>query len=51
MRGIGKADRGCLHAAAVSRYDALKRGINGASETVVIAVSFFTDSCLATRVE
>lgn len=40
MCGIGKTDLGCLHAAAVSRYDALKRGINGASETVVIDVSF-----------
>jgi hypothetical protein len=49
MRGIGKADRGYLHASAVSRYDALKRGINGASETVVIDVSFFTGSCLAIR--
>ena len=48
-RGISKADRGCLHAAAVSRYDGLKRGINGASETVVIDVSFFTGSCLAIR--
>jgi hypothetical protein len=35
MRGIGKVDRGCLHA-VVSRYDALKRGINGAHETVAI---------------
>jgi hypothetical protein len=47
MHGCGKADQGCLHAAAVSRYDALKRGINGASETVVIDVSFFIDRCLA----
>jgi hypothetical protein len=39
----------CVVAAAISRYDALKRGINGASETVVIDVSFFTGSCLAVR--
>jgi hypothetical protein len=37
--------RSGAHAAAVSRYDALKRGINGASETVVIDVSIFTGSC------
>ena len=51
MRGIGKVDREFQHAAAVSRYDALKRGINGASETVdvVTDVSFFIGGCLAVR--
>lgn len=35
---------------AVSRYDdALKRGVNGASEIVVIDESFFTGSCLPIR--
>lgn len=41
MRGIGTADRRYVHAATVSCYDALKRGINGASETVVLGVSLF----------
>lgn len=45
----GKVDRGCLHAALVSRYAVLKRGMKMASETVVIDISFFTGICLAIR--
>jgi hypothetical protein len=49
MRGIGKADRGYLlvHASAGSRYDALKRGLNGVSLKLFMLLSTYPFFSLA----